>query len=492
MRSIRIPSLWLARGIMMATDGGEQAGDPQTPAETARDRGDSSLDRLAAWSIDTQAFVRKFGGIYQRWRARAPNSPTQRRTFEQALQGLIDGAGSLEGRLRDIGIGLPDLSPGDGRDGDDQAAAKVYGQLVTTGFPHAWSLMSSSLVHQVLEAQEPNTAAEWRAYFRKFDAVWKGARELGKAASAAQGMLEELTLSPGSRQGVRQETIQLDPQQMLLKEISSKCGELVASLIKEGILHENGQPPATSHDIVKSHGTAGGSGTERLRPLIERLDRYIDALDHLIGTLDDSAFLRVEGDAEEVVSRLRAELRLLLACARYRFEIANKVLHAALQMADLVFVAPREALGHAIDAERVLRDLEIRDRVFSRAVNRAGSAAAPRPISPRSWGELDPVEQAIISHLRHHPESTRRVIAAAMPRFSPATVWRRLEELRKEGAVERDRDRRAHGGRRGVKRPTRSSTAGASRAGKDAGGSAPFIYRLSTLGEGLGSGVADA
>lgn len=466
---------------MMASDGGEQAGDPQTPAETASGDGASSLDRLAAWSIDTQAFVRKFGGIYRRWRARPPNSPTQRRTFEQALRGLIDGADSLEGRLRDIGIGLPDLGPGGGRDGDDQAAAEVYGQLVTTGFLDAWSLMSRSLVHQVLEVQEPNTAAEWRAHFRTFDAVWKGARELGKAASAAQGLLEELTLSPGSHQRVLQETIQLDPQQMLLKEISSICGELVALLIKEEILREDGQEPTTSNDIVKSHGTAGGSGTERVRPLTERLERYIDVLERLIVALDDSAFLRVEGDAEEAVARLRAELRRLLACAQYRFEIANNVLHASLQMADLIFVAPREALGHAIDAERAVKDLEIRDGRFGRAINRAGRAVAPRPISPRSWGGLDQVEQAIISHLRHQPESTRQGIEAAIPRFSPATVWRRLKDLQEEGIVERDSDRRAHGGRRGVRR-----------AGKDAGGSAPFIFRLSTLGEGLGSGVTDA
>lgn len=270
------------------------------------------------------------------------------------------------------------------------------------------------------------------------------------------------------------------------------CGEVVEFLAAEGIAREDGGPPIPSHHLLKSHGTAGGSGIERVQPVTEKLERYLDVVDRLIETLRESYFLRVEGDADYAVSQLRLELRRLLACAQHRYEIANNVLHAVLQMADPIFVAPREALVHATNVRDILRDMALQDRAFGRAVIRAEQAAALRPTRPRSWDNLDQVEQAIVSHLRLHPKSTRQTIQAAIPRFSPATVWRRLRGLRDEGVVESDRGSRTYGGRGDGKRVRRSSTRGTTRAGKNAGGSAPFVFRLSRAGEGLRPSASDA
>lgn len=448
-------------------------------------RGASSLDQLAAWSIDTQAFVRKLGDIYRRWSARPPNSPGQRRTFERALRGLVGDAEGLETRLGSIGNGLPDYRHGHGNSDDDRVAGEVYGQLVAARFLDAWRLMTRLLERQVVEIQEPKTAAEWRTYFRRFDDIWKGAQDLGKAARAVQVMLEESGLATVSSSESFEVTTQPDYPQSLLKEIGSTCGELVAFLVAEEILRGDGGPPIPSKDIIARHGTGGGIGIERVRPLTERLEGYLDLVDRLIASLTESSFLRIGGDAERTVARLRSELRRLLMDATFRYETANNVLHAVLQMVDLVFVAPREALGHAGEARDVLRDLALQDRAFGRAVDRVEREAVLRLRGSRTWSDLDEVERAIIIYLRRHPDSTREDVGSGMPRVSPATVWRRLKGLRLEGLVE-SHPRVPTDGGRGEGRVTRPPARRGGAADKGAGGSAPFIFRLTELGEGLG------
>lgn len=469
----------------MTTDGSARDGDPSPRDASGGRQGASSLDELAAWSIDTQAFVRKLGGTYRRWSARPPNSPAQRRTFERALRELVGDAESLEARLGGIGNALPDFRRGDGGSGDDRVAGEVYAQLVTTRFLDAWRQMTRLLERQVVEIQEPKTAAEWRTYFRRFDDIWKGAQDLGKAARAVQVKLEESGLATASSSEDVAFTTQPDDPRTLLKEISSTCGELVAFLVAEEILRENGEPPIPSKNLIAMRGTGGGSGNERVRPLIERLERYLDLVDRLIASLAESSFLRVEGDAEQIVARLRSDLRRLLADATFRYETANNVLHAVLQMVDPVFVAPREALGHAAVLRDVLRDLALQDRAFGRAVDRVERVAASRLRGTRTWEDLDEVEKAIVSHLRLHPGSTREEVQAGIPRVSPGTVWRRLKGLQHDDLVDVSRGVRTagkHGGN-GVTPPPAMP---AKTAGKRSGGSAPLIYRLTELGERLG------
>ena len=471
-----------AQVTVMRTSDGARDGE-LSPREGRR--GASSLDQLAAWSIDTQAFVRKLGDIYRRWSVRPPNSPGQRRTFERTLRDLVGDAESLEARLGSIGNGLPDYRHNHGNSDDDRVAGEVYEQLVATRFLDAWRLMTRLLERQVVEIQEPKTAAEWRTYFRRFDNVWKAAQDLGKAARAVQVMLEESGLATLSSSESFEVTTQTDYQKMLLGEISSTCGDLVAFLVAEKILRENGGPPTPSKDIVAKHGTGGGSGIERVRPLTERLEGYLDLVDRLIASLTESTFLRGDGDAERIVLRLRSELRRLLVDATFRYETANNVLHAVLQMVDPVFVAPREALGHAGEARDVLRDLALQDRAFGRAVDRLERAAVLQLQGARTWSNLDEVERAIISYLRRYPDSTREDVGSGMPRVSPATVWRRLKRLRLEGLVE-SLPRVPTDGDRGEGRVTRPPAGTGGIADKGRGGSAPFRFRLTELGEGLG------
>lgn len=475
----------------MTTDGSARDGDPSPRDASGGRQGASSLDGLAAWSIDTQAFVRKLGGIYRRWSARPPNSPAQRRTFERALRELVGDAESLEARLGGIGNALPDFRRGDGGSGDDRVAGEVYAQLVTTRFLDAWRKMTRLLERQVVEIQEPKTAAEWRTYFRRFDDIWKGAQDLGKAARAVQVKLEESGLATASSSEDVAFTTQPDDPRTLLEEISSTCGELVAFLVAEEILRENGEPPVPSKKLIAMRGTGGGSGIERVRPLIERLERYLDLVDRLIASLAESSFLRVEGDAERIVARLRSDLRRLLTDATFRYETANNVLHAVLQMVDPVFVAPREALGHAAEVRDVLRDLALQDRAFGRAVDRVERAAASSVRVSRTWSDLDKVEKAIISHLRRHPGCTREGVEVDMPQVSPGTVWRRLTRLQREGLVESHRDGRTRG-KHGGDQAARSPAEGVAGADKGAGGSVPFVFRLTALGEGLGPDAAGA
>lgn len=469
----------------MRTDDGAHDGELSSRDATDGRRGASSLDQLAAWSIDTQALVRKLGDIYRRWSAIPPNSPGQRKTFERTLRGLVGDAESLEARLGGIGNDLPDFHRGDVGSDDDRVARDVYGQLVTTRFLDAWRLMIRLLERQVAEIQEPKTAAEWRTYFRRFDDIWKGAQDLGKAARAVQVMLEESGLAVVSPSKSFEFTTQPDYPRVLLAEISSICGDLVAFLVAEEILREGGEPPTPSKDIVAMHGTGGGGGIERVRPLREKLERYLDLVDRLIAPLTESSFLRVEGDAERIVARLRSELRRLLADATFRYETANNVLHAVLQMVDPVFVAPREALGHAAVLRDVLRDLALQDRAFGRAVDHVERAAASRLRGTRTWEDLDKVEKAIVSHLRLHPGSTREEVWAGIPRVSPGTIWRRLKGLQRDDLVEFSRGVRTAGkhGEGGVTLPPAMP---AKTTGKRSGGSAPLIYRLTELGERLG------
>lgn len=470
---------------VMTTDGGAHDGDRSPSDATDGHQGASSLDQLAAWSLDTQAFVRKLGGLYERWSARPPNSPAQRQTFERTLRDLVVDAESLEARLGGIGNGLPDFRRGDAGSGDDRVAGEVYAQLVTTRFLDAWRLMIRLLERQVAEIQEPKTAAEWRTYFRRFDDIWKGAQDLGKAARAVQVMLEESGLAVVSSSEGFEFTTQPDYPRVLLAEISSTCGDLVAFLVSEEILREDDEPPTPSKDIVAMRGTGGGSGTERVRPLTERLERYLDLVDRLIAPLTDSSFLRLEGDAERIVAQLRSKLRRLLADATFRYETANNVLHAVLQMADPLFVAPGEALGHAAEVRDVLRDLALQNRAFGRAVDCVERAAASRLRGTRTWEDLDEVEKAIVSHLRLHRGSTREEVCAVMPRVSPGTVWRRLGGLQRDGLVDSGRGVRTEGkhAEGGVTLPLAMP---AKPAYKRSGGSAPLIYRLTELGERLG------
>jgi hypothetical protein len=270
----------------------------------------------------------------------------------------------------------------------------------------------------------------------------------------------------------------------LLAEISSTCGDLVAFLVAEEILREDGEPPTPSKDIVAMHGTGGGSGIERVQPLRERLERYLDLVDRLIAPLTESYFLRLEGDAERIVAQVRSKLRRLLADATFRYDTANNVLHAVLQMADPLFVAPREALGHATEVRDVLRDLALQDSAFGRAIDRVERAAASRLRGTRTWEDLDAVEKAIVSHLRLHPGSTRDEVWAGIRHVSPGTVWRRLGGLQRDGLVDSGRGVRTEGkhAEGGVTLPLAMP---AKPADKRSGGSAPLIYRLTELGERL-------
>lgn len=468
----------------MRTSDGAHDGELSPRDTTEGRRGAPSLDQLAAWSIDTQAFVRKLGGTYRRWSACPPNSPVERQKFERTLRELVGAAESLEARLGGIGNRLPDFRRGDGGSDDDRVAGEVYAQLVTTRFLDAWRLMIRLLEQQIVEIQEPKTAAESRTYFRRFDRIWKGAQDLGKAARAVQVMLEESGLAKVSSSESFGVTRQPDYPRIMLEEISRTCGELVAFLVAEKVLQENGGPPTPSKDIFAMHRTGGGSGAERVQPLLEKLERYLDLVDRLIALLTQSSFLQIEGDAERTVARLRSEMRRLLADATFRYETANNILHAVLQMADLVFVAPREAWVHAAQARDVLRDLALQDRAFGRAVDRVEREALLRLRGSRTWSDLDEVERAIISYLRRHPDSTRADVGRGMPRVSPATVWRRLKGLRLVGLVESHPGVPADG-ERGKVRVTRPPARTGGIANKGLGGSAPFFFRLTELGEGL-------
>ena len=400
------------------------------------------------------------------------------------MRDLVGDAESLEARLGGIGNDLPDFRRGDTGSDGDRVAREVYGQLVTTRFLDAWRLMIRLLERQVAEIQEPKTAAEWRTYFRRFDDIWKGAQDLGKAARAVQVMLEESGLAMVSSSEGFEFTTQPDYPRVLLAEISSTCGDLVAFLVAEEILREDGEPPTPSKDIVAMHGTGGGSGIERVQPLRERLERYLDLVDRLIAPLTESYFLRLEGDAERIVAQVRSKLRRLLADATFRYDTANNVLHAVLQMADPLFVAPREALGHATEVRDVLRDLALQDSAFGRAIDRVERAAASRLRGTRTWEDLDAVEKAIVSHLRLHPGSTRDEVWAGIRHVSPGTVWRRLGGLQRDGLVDSGRGVRTEGkhAEGGVTLPLAMP---AKPADKRSGGSAPLIYRLTELGERL-------
>jgi len=393
----------------MKIEGGNHAGDLLPPDEPVGELGDSSLDRLAVWSIETEDFVGQLGKTYRRWSTRPPNSPRQRRAFEKQLKNLVDDAKSLEGDLRVIGNGLPDGSRGRALDDSDHTAVKVFEQLFKSRFLDAWRLMSRRLEEQVANIQEPKTAAEWRGFFRRFDKVWKSAQDLGKAASAARLMLDELQLDPGLHSAGTAELWQ-DDRRMSLQEISSICGELVEFLVEEEVLRDDGRPPISSKDVVESRGLRGRSGAERLNPLVEKLEGYIDLVDRLISELNDLSFLRARSCDTPVVEELRSRLCHMLECAQSRHKIANNVLAAALEVADPFFVPPGEALRDAQDAKNALQDLALQERQFGKAIERAAKAVTSQLKVPRAWNDLDALERAIINHLHLRPDSKRKEV----------------------------------------------------------------------------------
>lgn len=474
----------------MKIEGGNHAGDLPPPDEAIGTRSNSSLDQLAAWSIGTNAFVHRLDKTYKRWSRRPPNSPRQRKVFTKQLTGLVDDAQNLEGELRTIGNGLPDASKSRRLDKDDLAAVEVHKQLVASRFLDVWRRMVRGLEDQVADIQEPKTPAQWRAFFRHFNKVWKGAQDLGKAARAARSLLEELQLVPVLHSAGNSGLLR-DDHAMLLKEISDTCGELVDFLVNEEILLDDDRPPTSSEEIVQSRGPRGGSAQERLKSSVAKLERYVDLVDRLILALSDPDFLRGKGDGEQAEAQLRPALHHVLECARSRYEIANEVFTAALQLYDPMFVAPGEALGHAREVRDVLQDLALQQQQFGKAIDRAAGSLTSRVKTALAWNDLDQVEQAIVRHLRLHPDSTRAEVSAAFSSHSPSTVWRRLRRLKEEGIIESARGERAASE---VVDPAAMVRAKLEpkKAGKPAGGSAPSLFRLSPVGEGMRWSETDA
>jgi hypothetical protein len=110
---------------------------------------------------------------------------------------------------------------------------------------------------------------------------------------------------------------------------------------------------------------------------------------------------------------------------------------------------------------------------------------------PRAWNDLDALEQAIISHLHLHPDSKRKEVLEAVTGNSPIMVWRRLDTLKKEGIIDTDRGERSARRRADEVARVRANFK-SKKPGKPVGGSAPHVYRLSSLGETLRQNATDA